>query len=149
MPTIKEKIELARKNEYPNLITRVASGWVVMHDDQPLAGYCVLIADPPVPSLNDLSDEQRKTYCLDMVRIGDALLKNTEAYRINYETWCNLDQNLHTHIVPRYKHEPDDKRILPACKAYDFSKERHFDPQVDQKFILAMRSSLQKSGLAL
>lgn len=143
MPSIQEKIELSRRGEYPNLITRVSSGWVVMSDDQPLYGYCVLIADPAVASLNDLNEEQRKIYCADMIRIGDAILKHTEAYRINYETWCNLDQNLHTHIVPRYRQEAEHKRTLPACKAYDFSKERHFDPVLDQEFIQSMRLSLE------
>ena len=143
MPSIKEKIELARKNEYPNLITKLESGWVVLHDDQPLEGYCVLIADPMVPSLNHLSIEQRTNYCQDMIRIGDAILKVTNAYRINYETWCNLDQNLHSHIVPRYKNEPDDQRVLPACKAYDFSKTAKFNFEKDQKLIQKLREALE------
>lgn len=142
MPSIKEKIEMARKNEYPNLIAKMPSGWVVMHDDQPLAGYCVLIADPAVGSLNELNFEQRAVYCQDMVAVGDALLKVTKAYRINYETWCNLDQNLHTHIVPRYKDESDEKRVLPACKAYDFSKTSKFNYEKDQAFIKAMAEEL-------
>jgi diadenosine tetraphosphate (Ap4A) HIT family hydrolase len=49
-----------------------------------------------------------------MAMIGDALLKALDAYRINYETWGNLDQTLHTHITPRYLSEPEDKRILPV-----------------------------------
>ncbi len=127
MPSTTEKIELSRKNEYPNLIGKLESGWVVLHDDQPLEGYCVLLADPQVPSLNHLTKDQRAAYCQDMIRIGDAILKATNAYRINYETWCNLDQNLHSHIVPRYKEEQDDKRVLPACKAYDFARMPKFD----------------------
>lgn len=143
MPSIKEKIEMARKNDYPNLIGRLDSGWVVLHDDQPLEGYCVLIADPAVPSLNDLSKEQRAVYCQDMIRIGDAILKATKAYRINYETWCNLDQNLHSHIVPRYKSEPDEKRVLPACKAYDFSKLPKFNLNQHQDLIQRLREALE------
>ena len=143
MPTIKEKIEMARAEKYPNVIAKLDSGWVVLHDDQPLPGYCVLIADPAVPSLNALTEEQRATYCQDMIRIGDAILKVTEAYRINYETWCNLDQNLHSHIVPRYLSEPDDKRVQPACKAYDFSKMSKFDLTKDQKLIEQLREALE------
>lgn len=143
MPSIKEKIDLCRKGEYPNLIARLDSGWVVMSDDQVLEGYCVLIADPAVRSLNELSEEKRMVYCRDMARVGDAILKATKAYRINYETWCNLDQNLHTHIVPRYLSETEEKRVLPACKAYDFSKERKFDLVKDSSFIQLMKDHLK------
>lgn len=113
-----------------------------MHDDQVLPGYCVLIADPPVPSLNHLSEEQRAAYCVDMVRVGDAILKVTKAYRINYETWCNLDQNLHSHIVPRYSTEEESKRAQPACKAYDFSQMPKFNYEKDKAFIEAMKKEL-------
>lgn len=143
MPTIKEKIELARKNEYPNLIAKLESGWVVLHDDQPLEGYCILIADPAVPSLNHLSQKERTVYCQDMIRIGDAILKATTAYRINYETWCNLDQNLHSHVVPRYQEEPDDKRVLPACKAYDFTQMPKFNYEKNQALIQKLREALE------
>ena len=142
MPTIKEKIAMAQAKKYPNVIARLDSGWVVLHDDQPLPGYCVLIADPPVSSLNDLNKEQRATYCQDMIRIGDAILKVTQAYRINYETWCNLDQNLHSHIVPRYLSEPEVQRVQPACKAYDFSKMPKFDLAKDRKLIEQLREAL-------
>jgi diadenosine tetraphosphate (Ap4A) HIT family hydrolase len=128
MPTaIHQKIRLAENGKNPNAIIRLRSGWVMMADPQPVAGYCILMSNPVAKDLNSMAEEKRIQYCLDMIRVGDALIKITGSHRINYETWCNLDPALHTHIVPRYMNEPDDKRILPLREAYDFKTSRQFD----------------------
>jgi diadenosine tetraphosphate (Ap4A) HIT family hydrolase len=76
------------------------------------------------------------------VRIGDALLAATSAYRINYETWGNAEPALHTHIVPRYLAEPDDKRRRPAMVSYSWAAARKFDPERDGLFVEEMRRLL-------
>jgi len=48
-----------------------------------LRGYCILMADPIVPSLNDLSSQERTTFLNDMAIVGDVLQKITGAYRTN------------------------------------------------------------------
>lgn len=118
------------------------SGWLVIGDVQPLPGYCLLLADPVVESLNALNEAQRAQFCLDMARVGDALLALTKAYRINYETWGNSEAALHTHIVPRYLSEPDHKRRRPACMAYPWASARNFDPEQDRPFVDEMRRLL-------
>ena len=143
MPTsIHRRVALAEKGENPNAILRLKSGWVMLHDIQVLEGYCLFLSDPVVSSLNSLSETERAQYCLDMIRVGDALMKIKGAYKMNYETWGNLDPALHTHIVPRYRDEPDEKRTLPACKAYDFDSARKFDLAKDQKLIEELRAYL-------
>ena len=143
MPTaIHHRIQLANESKDPSAIIQLKSGWVVVHEDQPVNGYCLLLSEPVVFSLNDLSEIERTQYLLDMVRVGDALLKVTGAYRINYETWCNLTPALHTHIVPRFKNEPEEKRILPVCKAYEAGTFRKFNIETDAKFIEEMRNAL-------
>jgi diadenosine tetraphosphate (Ap4A) HIT family hydrolase len=141
--SIHERVALAHQGKNPNAICRLDSGWVVVSDVQPLEGYCLILSDPVAPSLNELSEEKRMLYCRDMARVGDALMKVSGAYKINYETWCNLDPALHTHIVPRYRNEPDDKRLKPACTVYDFSKARKFDATVDAAFVQKMREALR------
>lgn len=118
------------------------SGWLVIGDVQPLPGYCLLLADPVVESINVLSEAERTEFCLDTLRAGDALLALTTAYRINYETWGNSEAALHTHIVPRYLGEPDDKRRRPACMAYSWASARKFDAERDGPFIDDMRRRL-------
>ena len=49
---------------------------VVIGDVQFLPGCCLLLPDPVVPSLNDLSEQARATFLLDMARVGDAILRS-------------------------------------------------------------------------
>lgn len=139
---IEQRVELARRGAYPKVIGRMASGWLVMADTQPVEGYCILLSDPIVPSINDLQGQQRLDYLQDVVRVGDALLEVTGAARINYETWCNQAPVLHTHIVPRYVAEPSAQRLLPLCVAYDIGKARAFTAQHDVAFMQKMRAVL-------
>lgn len=91
---------------HPGLICKMDSGWLVLADMQYLRAYCILMADPVVSSINDLSIEKRAEFLQDMAIAGDALLKVTGAYRINYAIMGNSDPFLHAHIVPRYSDEP-------------------------------------------
>lgn len=115
------------------------SGWLVIGDVQPLDGYCLLLADPVVESLNVLNGAARARYTADMVRIGDALLAVTGACRVNYETLCNFEPSLHTHIIPRYASEPDAKRRGAPFMEYDWPTARKSDPVTDGPFVAAMR----------
>lgn len=143
MNLIEQRVVLARKNANPYVICRLRSGWVVIGDVQPLPGYCLLLADPVVGSLNDLDEEGRIQYLLDVTRVGDAILASTAAFRINYEIWGNDEPALHTHIMPRYGNEPDEKRLRPACMGYDWSKSRRFDPSCDCSFMEKIRNILE------
>lgn len=142
--TIAEQIQAANRGEHPRAVLKLESGWVMLGDTQALEGYCVLIADPVVPSLNDLPEAARLIYLRDMVRVGDALLAAFGALRINYEMWGNLDPTLHTHIVPRYRTEPDNLRVLPPRQAYEWGKARAFDPVQDAGTIEKIRAALKK-----
>ena len=130
MPLITERVTLAREGKNPYVICRMASGWAVMGDVQFLPGYCLLLPDPVVPSLNDLSEPARATYLKDMVTLGDAMLKVTGATRINYEILGNSEPELHAHLFPRYASEPDEFRTKPAWfydwkSAVLYSKAQH------------------------
>lgn len=114
MPLIMERVEQARNGTNDKVICRMPSGWAVMGDVQFLPGYCLLLPDPVVASLNDLDADARATYLLDMARIGDAVLQASSASRINYEILGNSEPELHCHIFPRYASEPDDKRKMPV-----------------------------------
>ncbi|MBS1040541.1 hypothetical protein JK203_06725 [Gluconobacter cerinus] len=142
LDVIANRVVAARNGSNPFVIGRMKSGWLVIGETQPLAGYCQLLADPVVSSLNDLKGEERIQYLLDVAAIGDALLALTASNRINYETWCNLAPSLHTHIVPRYASEPEDLRIKAASIAYDYASARPFSLEHDGAFMDAMRREL-------
>ena len=141
---IEQRVAAARRGANPYVIAKMASGWLVIGDVQPLDGYCLLLADPVVESPNVLDEAARTAYSLDTLRIGDALLAETGAYRINYETLGNSEPALHTHIIPRFAAEPDALRRLPAFSAYDWQGARKSDPGgADRPFILAMQRALK------
>lgn len=140
---IEERVQLARDGQNPYVIARVPSGWVVIGDVQPLPGYCLLLADPVVASLNALDRAGRIQYSLDMIRVGDALLAATSAVRVNYETLGNSEPALHTHIVPRYRNETEENRRRPAFMSYSWAEARPFDPVADAPFMARMRRILE------
>jgi hypothetical protein len=70
--TIIERVNEARAGTNPALICQVSSGWVVLCDMQFLRGYCILLPDPVVQSLNNLNRLQRAEYLCDMAMVGDA-----------------------------------------------------------------------------
>ena len=114
MALIADRVAAARAGTNPYVIAKMPSGWAVIGDVQFLPGYCLLLADPVVPSLNDLSLQARSQYLQDMVCIGDAILKATDSFRINYEVLGNSEPELHAHIFPRYMSEPEELRRKPA-----------------------------------
>ncbi|VVP94222.1 hypothetical protein PS918_03544 [Pseudomonas fluorescens] len=132
MPLISQRVELARNGANDKVICRMASGWAVMGDVQFLPGYCLLLPDPVVPSLNDLDADARAIYLLDMARLGDAVLQATGALRMNYEILGNSEPELHCHIFPRYATEPEEKRKMPVWfydwkTATPYTEEAHGD----------------------
>lgn len=121
MNLIEERVTMARAGTNPFVISRLPSGWLVIGDVQPLPGYCLLLADPVVPSLNALGAKERRAFLSDMALAGDALLAATNCVRVNYEIWGNTEPALHAHIMPRYSTEADGKRQRPACMGYSWS----------------------------
>lgn len=94
-----------------------------------------------------MSEDLRATSCLDMVRIGDALLATTDAYRINFETQGNSDEALQNHIRPRYRSEVEDKRRRPVCMGYAPNAAPRFDSESESAFLAAMRAALKPISL--
>lgn len=135
MTLIHERVELARQGRNAMVIGRMASGWAVLGDVQLPPGYCLLLPDPVVGSINELSGAARAQFLADMVCIGDALLALTGAYRINYELQGNSEQALHAHVFARHLAEPAERRRAPVWfygaerSAAPFEPARHGELQ--------------------
>lgn len=143
MPTaIHKKIRDAEAGLLKQAIFKLPSGWVIAGDTQPLQGYCVILRDPVAKDLNALTEPERAQYAIDMARVGDALLAELGAHRINYETWGNVDPALHTHIVPRFMTEPAEKRVQTPRQAYDWNGSRKFDANLDKEWMEKIRRYL-------
>lgn len=139
---IEQRVRQARDGKNRYVITKMRSGWLVVGDVQPLDGYCLLLADPVVPSINALNEADRMVYWSDVSHVGDALLAVTRAKLINYETWGNSEPALHTHIMPRYEEEDEHAKTKPACMSYSWTSARPYEPERDGPFINRMREFL-------
>ena len=137
------RIAAARCGENPTAIRRLQSGWAVLADWQYLPGYVILLADPQVSSLNDLSESERAIFLRDMGCVDDALLAATDAVRINYSILGNSDPDLPAHICPRYSCE--DPGLLKGPTAhYDKSGEPRFDAERDRPLMDEIGSFLDE-----
>jgi diadenosine tetraphosphate (Ap4A) HIT family hydrolase len=144
---IHERVALAQRGQNPTLVGRMASGWAVLGDAQLPRGYCLLLPDPVVGSINELEGAARASFLADMVTIGDALLAVTGAYRINYEIQGNGDPALHAHIFARHATEAPERRKGPVWM-YDAAvrdRER-FDPLVHGDLLRALADWLRARG---
>ena len=84
---IHRMVQRCRTGEYPPLVARVVSGWVVPH-------------------LNVMTPVNRERFLADMALVGDAILASTAASRVNYAMFGNLEPALHAHLFPRHAAEP-------------------------------------------
>ena len=128
MTSIHRRVDALRAGSDPTFVARLASGWAVLGNPQVLPGYCLLLPDPVVPTLNALTGAERAAFLADMAALGDAVLAVTHAVRINYAVFGNLDPALHAHVIPRYHDEPEGLRTAQPW-AYDWDRAPPFDPE--------------------
>ena len=126
--SIHRRVDALRAGSDPTFVARLASGWAVLGERQVLPGYCLLLPDPVVPTLNALVGVAREAFLADMAALGDAVLAVTGAIRINYAIYGNLDPALHAHVIPRYHDEPASLRTAQPW-AYDWDAAPAFDPE--------------------
>ncbi|MBW4471246.1 MAG: hypothetical protein KME45_12705 [Stenomitos rutilans HA7619-LM2] len=142
---IHRRVEAARAGTNPTVIGRVPSGWLVLGDVQFLRGYSLLLPDPVMPDLNALDEPGRSQFLHDMTVLGDALLKVTDAYRINYQILGNLEPALHAHVFPRYLTEPEPYRSsLPQLYEPAYRQSVRFDEARDRPLMEAISKAVQR-----
>jgi len=89
----------------------------------------------------------RGQFLLDMARLGDALLKVTDALRINYAILGNLEPALHAHVIPRYANEPAALRTAHPW-AHDWQAAPLFDRPEYAELSESLRRELTRMGVA-
>jgi diadenosine tetraphosphate (Ap4A) HIT family hydrolase len=145
MTAIHRMVEACRAGTNPAVVARLSSGWAVMADRQVLTGYCVLLADPPVGHLNELTFAGRNQFLADMSCLGEAVLRATAAVRINYAIFGNLEPALHAHVHPRYADEPAAQRVSNPW-SYDWARAPSFDPRAHAALLASIRHHLLLEG---
>jgi diadenosine tetraphosphate (Ap4A) HIT family hydrolase len=141
--SIHRRVDDLRAGSDPTFVARLASGWAVLGERQVLPGYCLLLPDPVVPTLNALAGGARAAFLADMAALGDAVLAVTGAIRINYAIFGNLDPALHAHVIPRYHDEPASLRTAQPW-AYDWDAAPAFDPEQHRDLRNSLHAALAR-----
>ena len=135
--SIHRRVDSLRSGIDPTFVARLGSGWAVLGERQVLPGYCLLLPDPVVPTLNSLIGADRAAFLADMAALGDAVLAVTHAVRINYAIFGNQDPALHAHVIPRYHDEPAEFATAQpwtydwtAAPAFDVERHRELRDQI-------------------
>ena len=126
--SIHRRVDALRAGRDPTFVARLTSGWAVLGERQVLPGYCLLLPDPVVPTLNALTGGERSAFLADMAALGDAVLAVTHAIRINYAIFGNQDPALHVHVIPRYHDEAAPYATVHPF-AYDWDQAPAFDAE--------------------
>ncbi len=129
--------------DYTGVVARMKSGWAVMGRRQVLPGYCLLLPDPVVPTLNDLRGDTRIQFLADMARLGDAILAATDAVRINYEMLGNAEPALHAHLFARYRWEAPTLAARPIW-AYAWEESPEFGGEEHETLLDNIRRALNE-----
>jgi diadenosine tetraphosphate (Ap4A) HIT family hydrolase len=130
-------------NDEMRFICRLPSGKVYLSARQYHRGYCILQAEPQVESINHLDLPKQSEFFADMTRIGDAIMKITGAYRMNYMILGNLHPVLHAHIIPRHDFEPESLKCELPTTNPAFDDEAHaFDAARDGELMEKIRVKL-------
>jgi diadenosine tetraphosphate (Ap4A) HIT family hydrolase len=145
MPTAIHRLVAAARAGDESVIARMPSGWAVMGQRQVLRGYCLLLPDPIVSDLNAFAPEARDRFMCDLGRLGDAVIRVTQALRINYAIFGNLEPALHAHVHPRYADEPLAFRTQNPW-SYDWSLAPAFDLVIHGQLRDAIRDRLAQQG---
>lgn len=140
MPTIvHERIQAARAGKNQTVICKMPYGRAVLGDRQVNRGYCLLLSDPELASINDLGGQKRTRFLLDMTIMGDALLEVSDAFRMTYSILGNSDAALHTHNHHRYMSESEQQRKGPTYLTYSAT-------QLDSRPFDTTRDAYDKTG---
>jgi diadenosine tetraphosphate (Ap4A) HIT family hydrolase len=142
---IHRRVDALRAGSDRTFIARLASGWAVMGERQVLPGYCLLLPDPVVPTLNSLAIAERTQFLSDMAALGDAVQKVTRALRINYAILGNLEPALHAHVIPRFHDEPAQYAATHPW-AYDWNAAAAFDPEQHRELRNRIHAALGESA---
>lgn len=142
---IHRRVERIANGAYPPALAKLKSGFAVMGDPQVLPGYCLLYPNPVVPHLNAMATSSAHQFLSDMHLLGEAVLKVTQALRINYEILGNLAPALHAHVIPRYLNESPDLNTKPIW-FYDWSQTPSFSPTEHHALYQAIRAELLNMG---
>lgn len=136
----------ARAGANPGLLGKMPSGWAVMGEYQALRGCAMLVTDPVVPSLSELTGAERLRFFEDMTTLGEAVREATGCERVSFAILGESEPALHAHVFPRYADEDERTKRLPPLACFN-SDTPAFDPETHGELAQRIRAALSAMAL--
>ena len=100
---------------------------VYLYYDQTHKGHTVLIHKEDAKDISRLSVLERNLFFADVARVAKAIKTIYGPQAFNYASYCDMETQLHMHIVPKYKEQEDwgkpflleDSKQLPLQTEYE------------------------------
>jgi diadenosine tetraphosphate (Ap4A) HIT family hydrolase len=132
-----KKISEAKEGKNLNFIKELNYGIVELSPNQFYRGFVIFSIKDHIVSLEDLKDDVREKFLLEMAQVGSAVKKTFSPKHINYALQGNKQPHLHWHIVPRYKDDPN-----PSDPIYKHDHWKDLDEQDRNLIIREIRKYL-------
>ncbi len=142
-----DRIALIGRGENPTFIAELPAGYAVIGDDQFLPGYSLLLAKRHVVELHEMPGPEREQYLRDMVALGTAVARATNAAKMNYALLGNMVAHLHCHLHARYAWEPEEYRRRPQNtypRELHDPEQHRFDPAKHGELLRSIRAELER-----
>ena len=98
-----EKEDSSESKYLAGPVIRLPTSIAVLDKNQFYKGKFVVIFKKHVEDFADLTENERKKFTDDMIKVAKAIKKVLSPDRMNYATLGNIIPHLHWHIFPRYK----------------------------------------------
>jgi diadenosine tetraphosphate (Ap4A) HIT family hydrolase len=119
-----EKEDSSESKYLAGSIIKLLSSIAVLDKNQFYKGKFVVIFKRHVEDFADLTEDERKKFTDDMIKIAHAIKKILNPDRMNYATLGNIIPHLHWHVIPRYKNDTNwGKPPWPHGEYYLSDKE--------------------------
>ena len=84
-------------------ICELSVSTVYLFKEQTYRGRCNVTLNKHTGNLFDLSDDELKSFILDVSKVAKAVNKVFSPNKINYGSYADKMQHFHMHVVPKYE----------------------------------------------
>jgi diadenosine tetraphosphate (Ap4A) HIT family hydrolase len=100
------RIDRTERGENPFAVVRTATGYVNLAEVQYHEGYTIFVAKQCVNELHEMSPTERDVHLHEMAVVAEAVFKEFQPRKLNYELLGNGAPHVHWHLFPRHADDP-------------------------------------------
>ncbi|KRL04439.1 HIT family protein [Liquorilactobacillus oeni] len=144
MCLICERIQQIKKGDNRFFVKELATGYVVIGDNQHFKGYTLFLCKKHVTELYCLEPDFKQNFLVEMALVSEAVSHAFKAKKMNIELLGNGNSHLHWHLFPRQDRDLENYGINGKGPVWWYPKEKMFaeDSLVKEQELKEMKSKL-------